>query len=249
MVIVVALLGGPLWLAFARAQWSSSRSSSGLVNAGPAAVTTPTPLNISVDLKPGSDPNSTNLDSRGAIPVAILTTPDFDAADVDRDTVLFEGASPLQHGRSVEDVDEDGDLDLIMHFRTRETDIAEDATEACLTGQTFDGLPIQGCDIIRIVPPGLDSDGDGFGDAVEATLVTDQLAACPTSPAHDAWPADLDNSARVDVVDALMFAPVILSNLGDDAYNPRLNLDAAGGIGIVDMLLLGPVILESCTNP
>ena len=36
------------------------------------------------DIKPGSNPNSINLGSGGVVPVAILTTATFDAADVDQ---------------------------------------------------------------------------------------------------------------------------------------------------------------------
>ena len=105
---------------------------------------------VSIDIKPGSDRNSTNLSSRGVIPVAILTTPDFDAATVDPATIGFEGASPVRD--ALQDVDGDGDLDLIMHFRTQETNIADEATEGCLAGETTAGQPIAGCDAVRIVP-------------------------------------------------------------------------------------------------
>jgi len=37
-------------------------------------------------------------------------------------------------------MDGDGDLDLLVHFKTAETGIACDATAATLTGQTFGGL-------------------------------------------------------------------------------------------------------------
>lgn len=42
----------------------------------------PSTITVDIDIKPGSDPNSINLKSKGVIPVAILTTDDFDAADV-----------------------------------------------------------------------------------------------------------------------------------------------------------------------
>jgi len=46
-------------------------------------------LGVSCDIKPGSDPNSINPKSKGVIPVAILTTPDFDASTVDPTSVMF----------------------------------------------------------------------------------------------------------------------------------------------------------------
>lgn len=35
------------------------------------------PFPVSIDIKPGSDPNSINLGSRGVIPVPMLTTPEL----------------------------------------------------------------------------------------------------------------------------------------------------------------------------
>ena len=107
--------------------------------------------NVLIDIKPGSFPNSINPRSRGVIPVAVLTTDTFDAADVDPDTVLFgktgTEASPLHH--TLEDVDSDGDLDLILHFRTQDTGIECRDTSASLNGETFNGKVIQGVDSVK----------------------------------------------------------------------------------------------------
>lgn len=114
---------------------------------------------VQIDIKPRRDPNSINLRSKGPIPVAVLTTEDFDATTVDPDTVQFgpSGASVDMTGSgklraAIKDVDHDGDLDLILRFRTQDTGIAPGDTEACLTGQTYDGVPIEGCDSVRTVP-------------------------------------------------------------------------------------------------
>jgi hypothetical protein len=106
---------------------------------------------VNIDIKPGSYPNSINLKSKGVIPVAILTSEDFDATTVDPDTVVFADASPVQY--AVEDVDHDGDHDLILHFRTQETNIAPGDTEACLIGETYDGVSIAGCDSVKVIVP------------------------------------------------------------------------------------------------
>ena len=84
-----------------------------------------------IDIKPGSYPNSILLSNRGVIPVAILTTVHFDATTVDPSTVCFGDADAPQerdcteaHGTGhLQDVDYDGDLDLVLHFETGETGI------------------------------------------------------------------------------------------------------------------------------
>lgn len=108
---------------------------------------------VDIDIKPWSDPNSINLQSKGLIPVAILTTDDFDATMVDPSTVAFgPDSASIAHGKShIEDVDSDGDLDLVLHFNTQETGIACGDIEAVLTGETLDGIPFEGFDSVNIV--------------------------------------------------------------------------------------------------
>jgi hypothetical protein len=115
------------------------------------ATAVPPVLEVDLDIKPGSDPNSINLGSKGVVPVAVLTTDDFDAGTVDPVTVLFAGASPVR--RTMEDVDGDGDLDLLFHLKTQElVDLNESSTEAILTGTTFGGHDVEGTDTVDIVP-------------------------------------------------------------------------------------------------
>ena len=85
------------------------------------------------------------------MPVAVLSTDDFDATTVDPATVTFAGALPLRW--ALEDVDDDGDLDMVFHFKTQELNLDENSTEAELTGQTYGGVDISGTDDVRIVPP------------------------------------------------------------------------------------------------
>jgi Domain of unknown function (DUF4114) len=114
---------------------------------------TPLPMRVAIDIKPGSSPNSINPASKGVIPVAILTTPTFDATTVDAKTVKFgpTGTEAAAVHSAREDVDGDGNTDLILHFRTQDTGILCGTTSAHLTGKTFDGQQIEGSDSIRTV--------------------------------------------------------------------------------------------------
>ncbi len=106
---------------------------------------------VGLDIKPWSCPNSINLNSNGVIPVAILTNYTFDAATVDPATVVFAGAAP-EGAPHFEDADGDGDLDLVFHFRTQQTNIQPGDVGACLTGQTLQGAAFFGCDYVNTVP-------------------------------------------------------------------------------------------------
>lgn len=111
------------------------------------------PLPILIDIKPGTFPNMINPRSKGRIAVAILTTSSFDAATVDPATIRFGAAGDevaLVHS-SIEDVDGDGHLDLILHFVTQDTGITCSTTTASLTGALFSGAKIKGSDFVETV--------------------------------------------------------------------------------------------------
>jgi hypothetical protein len=121
-----------------------------------------------VDVKPGSNVNPINLRARGVLPVAILSTQvssgeaeDLDATTIDPATILlgdvrdgFGRVEPLRVNQ--EDVDGDGDLDLILHFSLPELvdagAIDPDTTELLLTAVTEGGDEVAGTDHVRIVP-------------------------------------------------------------------------------------------------
>ena len=108
---------------------------------------------VTIDIKPGSFPNSINPLSNGVVPVAIISTPTFDATTVVPATVRFgpNGTEAAPQQSALEDVDGDGDTDMILHFATRSTGIPCGATSAVLTGQTSGNELVEGVDSVRTV--------------------------------------------------------------------------------------------------
>ena len=121
---------------------------------------------VEVDIKPGNAQNPVNPKSQGELRVAILTTPDFNAADVDPATITLGDEvgsdTPVRvkpNGTlqtALRDVDGDRDLDRVLFFSTRALaangDLTRLTTELLLRGQTTAGTSIRGVDAVRVVP-------------------------------------------------------------------------------------------------
>jgi hypothetical protein len=128
------------------------------------AVTARFGVGVTLDIKPGADPNKVNPDSHGRLPVAILSTADFHAAtEVDRSSLGFgktgEEYSLVTKRRkgapmcSSEDVNADGLADLVCRFDVQRTGISRGDVRAFLGGRTVEGLPIAGAGPIRTPKP------------------------------------------------------------------------------------------------
>src|SRR5262249_16317826 len=106
---------------------------------------------------PGSSTNPITLPGSGSLPVAILSSSDFNALTTTVSTVCFgDAGAPQERDCSVAngqgdhvDVNGDGRLDLVLTFHLPQTGIDLGDTRACLTGKTLDGVSIAGCDAIR----------------------------------------------------------------------------------------------------
>ena len=109
-------------------------------------------LTVALDVKPGGSENAVNPKSKGVIPVAILSTNSFDASTIDQASLRFGLGQALAEGSGhLEDVNGDGQLDLVLHFRTQDSGIQCGDTSVSITGQTLNGIPIQGSDSITTV--------------------------------------------------------------------------------------------------
>ena len=132
---------------------------------------------VSLDIKPGSCPNSFNIKSQGVLPAAILGTDELDVKTIDPDTLMLTragivGGVPLIR-HSYEDVgtpfegelcdchdlNGDGDKDLTLKFSVQDL-VAElklyniedqETIPLTIVGETYDGTPIKGEDCIRVL--------------------------------------------------------------------------------------------------
>ena len=127
-------------------------------------MTCPGHIAVTVDIKPGSYPNSIRLASRGVVPVAVLATETFDASHFtpemahlsDANAAMSTGCGGAMAVRWVrDDVNHDGSLDLVFFFNTQDLDVTSSSTAATLMAHGSDGSTtrhIMGTDSVKIRP-------------------------------------------------------------------------------------------------
>jgi len=116
---------------------------------------------VNIDVKPGvKSPATINLKIEKTIAVAILGDVYLDVSQIDRtlSTLKFGdslSATPATAIKtSLKDVNLDGKMDLVAHFKLSQTNLSLGDTMGCLKGkmkETFGGATIEGCDTIRLV--------------------------------------------------------------------------------------------------
>lgn len=110
-------------------------------------------IEIPIDIKPWSWPNSINVRKSGVIPVAVLTTLEFDATTIRTRNARFgpARAQMVHNAPHYEDVNGDGTVDLLMHFNSEETGIECGDEYAELRSANDVGQSVVGIDLIKTV--------------------------------------------------------------------------------------------------
>ncbi len=92
--------------------------------------------------------------SAGSIPVALLSTASFSAPDrIATASLRFgrAGDEPSFLSCRPDDVDGDGLPDLACRFDAKTAGFQPGDQRGNLTGQTIDGVPVVGSDVVRVV--------------------------------------------------------------------------------------------------
>lgn len=128
------------------------------LTAFPPKICSLTVETVDIAIKPPAlAPAPINLAANGKIPVAILSTPSFNAVtQVDHNSLTFghsgSEASLAECAAEGEDVNNDGLPDLVCHFNSSQTGLVAGDNTAILKGQTVAGKAIQGSEAITTVP-------------------------------------------------------------------------------------------------
>jgi hypothetical protein len=105
----------------------------------PELIDCPAP-EVTIDIKPWSDPNSINPEGNGVVPVAILGSDTFDVTTIDVSSIRFgpaggpHNAEPVHNGHIL-DANSDGWADLVVHFMTQETGLSACDDEGTIIGE------------------------------------------------------------------------------------------------------------------
>ena len=127
-------------------------------------MTCPEHTPVGIDIKPADHPNKINLTAKGLLPVAVLTTPTFDASQFapemahlsDSRMAMGAGCVGADAVRwNLDDVNRDGRLDLVFFFKIQDLNLTSTSTEATFMAHGSDGssgIHILGTDSVQVKP-------------------------------------------------------------------------------------------------
>lgn len=109
------------------------------------AVATP----VAIDVRPGVESNQVFPNKSGKLPVAVLSSADFDATQVNPASLEFGSAeATIVDSVIIDDVDGEYGDDSVAKFNVAEAGIFCDDTEVTMSGETYAGDPFASTDNI-----------------------------------------------------------------------------------------------------
>jgi hypothetical protein len=110
-------------------------------------------IQVAIDVKPGDTPTTMEPTRQGMVPIAVLSTKDFDAGQIDPDSVRAgaTGTEAAMFKSMMEDVDKDKDVDLLLLFRVKDLALSCSVKAVTLKGKTLKGQDIEGAEIVTMV--------------------------------------------------------------------------------------------------
>ena len=114
--------------------------------------TSPQAVQVQIDVKPGDTPTVVERGRGGFLPVAILSSADFDAQLVDPTTVrVGPTGTEAAVARSMKsDVNDDERPDLMVLVRVQDLNISCAVKAIRLTGTTISGTAIEGSEAVTV---------------------------------------------------------------------------------------------------
>jgi subtilisin-like proprotein convertase family protein len=113
---------------------------------------------VNIEILPHKASKLIDASMRTVVPVAILSSMDFDATTVNPASVSLAGA-PITKGKDghlrayLTDVNADGRTDLVVYVSVYSLHLSPGASEAALTAITFDGNSVSGAQQVSFNPP------------------------------------------------------------------------------------------------
>lgn len=117
----------------------------------------PSVQQISIEVKPGSrELAPINTKSKGKIPVALLSGNGFNAMDINPASLTFGStgneSSLSKCNNGGEDVNGDGQLDLVCHFENQAAAFKAGDLEGIVRGTTRSGVAFEGRGYLKVIP-------------------------------------------------------------------------------------------------
>ena len=118
----------------------------------PQRPTAPPVLKVAIDIKPGDAPTTLERNRGGYVPVAILSTADFDATTVDLETVRVgpSGEEAEAWKSTNSDANDDRRIDLVVLVKVADLQLRCSDTVIKLTAKTQAGVAIEGSEAVKI---------------------------------------------------------------------------------------------------